>query len=278
MKNFPYREAVGSLMYAAMGTRPDITFAVSIVSQFNDNPGRAHWEAVKHIDKYLHGTKNLESVYGGDKQATLMPMVPRRITAWPLLGMYSWSMEELFLGLRGSRNLLRSPPPKPNMSLQLMPQKKQCGCANSSGGEVFRPLKSPTTLFSDSKSVIVLAQDGHYHARTKHIDLRYHYIRYIMEAGSIKLIHLLCNGCNDGRHPHLPSAKAIHFARALLLSSFHQVHPDGGPNSGRTPHNILPAMFEATRTSTNFACAMNRAITGKDIQNKLRDAVIGENV
>jgi hypothetical protein len=46
-------------------------------------------------------------------------------------------------------------------------------------GEIFRPLTSPTTLFSDSKSAIALAQDGHYHARTKHIDLRYHYIRYI---------------------------------------------------------------------------------------------------
>ena len=47
MKNIPYREAVGSLMYAAMGTRPDIVFATSTVAQFSDNPGWAHWEAVK---------------------------------------------------------------------------------------------------------------------------------------------------------------------------------------------------------------------------------------
>jgi len=56
MKNVPYREAVGSLMYAAMGTRPDIAFATSTVAQFSDNPGWAHWEAVKQIFRYLLGT------------------------------------------------------------------------------------------------------------------------------------------------------------------------------------------------------------------------------
>ena len=68
MKNIPYREAVGSLMYAAMGTRPDIAFAVSTVAQFSDNPGWAHWEAVKRIFRYLRGTQNLELVYGGERQ------------------------------------------------------------------------------------------------------------------------------------------------------------------------------------------------------------------
>jgi hypothetical protein len=42
MCKVPYREAIGSLMYAAIATRPDITFAVSVLSQFLDNPGEAH--------------------------------------------------------------------------------------------------------------------------------------------------------------------------------------------------------------------------------------------
>ena len=45
----PYREAIGSLMYASVSTRPDITFAVSTLSQFLDNPGDIHWEAVKRV-------------------------------------------------------------------------------------------------------------------------------------------------------------------------------------------------------------------------------------
>jgi Reverse transcriptase (RNA-dependent DNA polymerase) len=47
MKNVPYREAVGLLMYGAMGTQLDIAFAVSTVAQFSDNPEWAHWEAIK---------------------------------------------------------------------------------------------------------------------------------------------------------------------------------------------------------------------------------------
>ena len=54
MKNIPYQEAVDSLIYmAAMGTQPDIAFAVSTVAQFSDNPGWPHWEAVKRIFRYL---------------------------------------------------------------------------------------------------------------------------------------------------------------------------------------------------------------------------------
>ena len=54
--------------------------------------------------------------------------------------------------------------------------------------ELFRSVDSPTILFSDSKSAIALANDGHYHAHTKHIDIWYHFIRYIIEAGLIKLV------------------------------------------------------------------------------------------
>ena len=68
MKNVPYRKAVGSLMYAAMGIRLDIAFAMSTVAKFSDNPGWAHWEAVKQIFCYLLGTQKLELVYGGENR------------------------------------------------------------------------------------------------------------------------------------------------------------------------------------------------------------------
>jgi hypothetical protein len=42
MRNIPYHKAVGSLMYASLGTRPDITYAVQTVSRFTKNPGTAH--------------------------------------------------------------------------------------------------------------------------------------------------------------------------------------------------------------------------------------------
>ena len=68
MRNVPYCEAVGVLMYAMLGTRPDISYAVTTVSKFSSNPGMAHWDAVKRIYRYLLGSKDLWLMYGGDKK------------------------------------------------------------------------------------------------------------------------------------------------------------------------------------------------------------------
>ena len=65
MRRIPYASAVGSLMYAMLCTRPDICYAVGIVSRFQSNPGLDHWVAVKHILKYLRRTRNYMLVYSG---------------------------------------------------------------------------------------------------------------------------------------------------------------------------------------------------------------------
>ena len=53
MKKIKYREAVGSLLWLALGTRPDICYAVTQVAKFNENPGPQHWDAVVRIFRYL---------------------------------------------------------------------------------------------------------------------------------------------------------------------------------------------------------------------------------
>ena len=59
-----YQSAVGSLMYAMLGTRLDIAYAVSKVSQYSTNPNPTHWTAVKRIFCYLAGTQNRGLLYG----------------------------------------------------------------------------------------------------------------------------------------------------------------------------------------------------------------------
>ena len=51
-----YRAAIGSLMFAEVATRPDITHATNILAQFNGAPAQKHWNAVKHIFRYLKGS------------------------------------------------------------------------------------------------------------------------------------------------------------------------------------------------------------------------------
>ena len=65
MRQVSYAEVVGSLMYAMLCTRPDVCFAVWMVSRYQFNPGLKHWTAVKHIIKYLKRTKNYNLVYSG---------------------------------------------------------------------------------------------------------------------------------------------------------------------------------------------------------------------
>ena len=67
MRDVPYHEAVGSLMYAALGTHPDIAFAIQTVSRFLTKPGLTHWEAVKRIFRYLKRTMELWLTYGTSK-------------------------------------------------------------------------------------------------------------------------------------------------------------------------------------------------------------------
>ena len=60
MSKIPYREAIGFLIWAAVATQPDIAFAVSLLSQFLENPGELNWKAVKRVMRYLNGTKNFK--------------------------------------------------------------------------------------------------------------------------------------------------------------------------------------------------------------------------
>jgi hypothetical protein len=58
MRNMPYRELIGSLLWVANGTRLDISFAVGSLAKYTSNPGRVHWEALLRILGYLSQSLN----------------------------------------------------------------------------------------------------------------------------------------------------------------------------------------------------------------------------
>jgi hypothetical protein len=87
--------------------------------------------------------------------------------------------------------------------------------------ELFRPLEHPITLHGDNQSAIALAYSdmGQFHTCTKHIDIHYHFIRYVIE-NSIRLVYCPTQDMvADTLTKALPSAKAKHFAAALGLRS-----------------------------------------------------------
>lgn len=220
MRRMPYRELIGSLMYLAVGTRPDIAFAVSTLSQFLENPGEVHWEAARRILRYLKGTKDWRLTFGtnrcdlvGYTDADGASQEHRRaISGYAFLvdgGAVSWSshkQELVTLSTTESEYVAATYAAKEAIWLRRLI------------GEVFTPIDGPVTLYGDNKSAIAIATNGNYHARTKHIDIRYHYIRFVIEDGTIELLYCPTDDMTaDTLTKALASAKARHFAAALGL-------------------------------------------------------------
>lgn len=178
VRDAPYQEAVGALMYASIATRPDITFAVSVVSRFSANPGVPHWNAVKRIHRYLSGTRDLWLTYGSDARPLVgygdadgsMAEDRHAISGYAFLidgGAVSWSskrQEIISLSTTESEYVAATHAMKEALWLRSLVK------------EILKPIDGPTVLFSDNQSAIALAHDHQYHARSKHIDIRYHFI------------------------------------------------------------------------------------------------------
>ena len=221
MRNIPYQEAVGSLMYASLGTCPDITYAVQTVSHFSKNPGEAHWEAVKRIFRYLKGTKEFWLTYGGQQKDLKgyadadgsMAEDRHAISGYAFLlhgGAVSWAAK---------RQEIVSLSTTESEYVAVTHASKEALWLRSLISQLFDVALEPTPLFSDNQSAIALTKDHQYHPRTKHIDIHFHFIRWIIENGSIRLIYCPTDDMlADTLTKALPSPKVKHFAVELGLA------------------------------------------------------------
>src|SRR6202522_4010649 len=183
-------------------------------------PGLAYWEAVKWISKYLKGTKELWLGYGGVARELVgfvdadgsMGEDRRAISGYAFIingGAVSWSakrQEIISLSTTESEYIAATYAAKEALWLrQLILQ-------------LFGILLPATPLFCDNQSAIALAKEHQYHARTKHINVRFHFIRWIVEDGKLRLIY--CPTEEMVAHiltKALVSTKVKHFASKLGL-------------------------------------------------------------
>lgn len=97
-ENLPYRNGVGSLMYLSQCSRPDIAYAVGVLSQHLERPSRAHWNASLHVLRYLRGTT-------GSSSNTLSPTTTCKETNHGLTPMSTLTLTGLVTGTLGDRRL-----------------------------------------------------------------------------------------------------------------------------------------------------------------------------
>ncbi|KAJ4715305.1 Retrovirus-related Pol polyprotein from transposon TNT 1-94 [Melia azedarach] len=180
MSRVPYASEVGSLMYAMVCTRPDLAQSVSVVSRFMGEPGREHWQAVKRIFRYLKGTFDVGLIYGGDTQCLVTGFSDSNYAG----DVDSRRSMTGYVFTLGSSVVSWKATLQPTVTLSTTEAEYMALTEVAKEGIWLKGLVSDLGLhhdqaivYCDSLSAICLAKDQVHHERTKHIDVRYHFLR-----------------------------------------------------------------------------------------------------
>jgi hypothetical protein len=190
MAAYPYCQLVGSLMYLAIATQPDIAHAVQHLSQFLANPGLAHWKAAIHVVKYLKGTRELRLVLRGKRPLVLTgltdsnwancPDTCRSVSGYVFLlgtGAISWNSRK-----------------QPTVATSSCEAEYIAACNATKEAVWLRYLLAAldlaqplaTAIGCDNQGTNAITKDPSFHAKIKHIEIQWHYTRKKVQDGTVK--------------------------------------------------------------------------------------------
>jgi hypothetical protein len=189
MKKVPYINLVGSLMYAMLGTRPDIAYAVGALAKFNSAPRHCHWTAAKHVLRYIKSTLNYGIVFLSSGNDSLLghcdadwagDVDTRRSTTGYVFtlsgGAVSWAsrrQQTIALSTTEAEYMATTEATKEACWLRLLLE------------DLGHSQLQPTLIKSDSQGALALVKNPVYHSRTKHIDIRHHFVREKYTDGTV---------------------------------------------------------------------------------------------
>ncbi|XP_031287932.1 secreted RxLR effector protein 161-like [Pistacia vera] len=190
--NTLYKQIVGSLMYLT-ATRPDIMHAVSVISRYMECPTEIHLLATKRIFRYLQGTKEFGLFYKNVEKSNLFGFTDsdyardsddRKSTSGYVFmmgtGAVSWSSKK-----------------QPIITLSSTEAEFVAATAYACQAiwlkKILKELHfkedGPTQIYCDNSSAIKLSKNPVLHSRSKHIDVKYHFLRDLTNDGVINLIY-----------------------------------------------------------------------------------------
>ena len=184
-----YRGMIGSLLYLT-ASRPDIMFATCLCARFQSDPRESHLIAVKRIFRYLKGTPNLGIWYPKDTGFDLIGYTDSDYAGCKI-DRKSTSGSCQFLGRR-----LVSWYSKKQHSVSTSTAEAEYIAAGSCCAQIlwirnqlrdYGLLLSKIPIFCDNTSAIAISNNPVQHSRTKHIDIRYHFIREHVMIGTVEL-------------------------------------------------------------------------------------------
>ncbi|KFD59936.1 hypothetical protein M514_27886 [Trichuris suis] len=199
MATVPYRDLIGSLMYIALSTRPDILFAVTKLSQHNSDPGRVHRNQVKHVLRYLNRTKAYEMVFRTTAESAIEIHCDAD-WAGNVDDRKSWTG----VTVKVAGNLVG-----------WMSKKQQCVASSTMEAEYValavavkeakwltimseelglkERLKMPVVMLCDSQAAIKFVSNRIEKTRTRHIDIAYHVARDTVQRGTVSIAYVPSN-------------------------------------------------------------------------------------
>jgi hypothetical protein len=188
-----YQAIIGSLLYLMIGTRPDIAFAVTRLAQFAANPSKEHMDKALYVCKYLAGTADYELVYDGASNKGLLAYCDsdyagctdtrRSITGFIVKltnGIVSWQSH-------AQKTVALSSTEAEYMSLSDC--SRQIVWIQSLLGEIgFMQVRTP--IYGDNQGSMFIGSNPVQDRRTKHIDIRYHFIREKIVDGKVEVFFI----------------------------------------------------------------------------------------
>ena len=179
-------------MWGQLATRPDLSFAVSLLSRFQANPGVTHWNALMHVVGYIKNTLDYGLTYSWEAD-TLTPLAfvdadyggcrdTKRLTSGYVFtmagGPVTWSS-------KCQATVALSTVEAEYVAMSWCAQ--QMKWMQAWLAEVTIDYEEPCVIKGDSRGAIALTKNTKNHGKVKHIDIRHHYIRELVKSGVIIL-------------------------------------------------------------------------------------------
>jgi hypothetical protein len=188
-----YQQAIGSLTYAAICTRPDISAAVGVLSQFMSNPTSVHWTGVKRVLRYLRGTTNYGLVYDGTSNSELVgfsdadwagDVNTRRSTSG-----YAFQLGKATITWSSRRQATVAKSSTEAEYVALSAAASECIWLRRLVSNLGMDVTTPTTIYEDNQGAIDIAKNPKHHDRTKHIDVSHHFVRERVASKELYVEH-----------------------------------------------------------------------------------------
>ena len=185
-----YQSLVRSEMYAMLCTRPDLTYAISQISQFNNSPNQTHYSIAKRGLRYLNGSMDMGITFSGRLGLKLEMYCDAdwgngedRKSTGAYIGMLAggaitWKAKKQSTVAASSTEA---------EYMALLQAAKESIWIQRLLSELSRTAENARVIYDDSQGAIALAHNPEHHARTKHIDIQYHFVRDCVETGKISL-------------------------------------------------------------------------------------------